>query len=77
MESSSKESIELREKIQRCASSVFNTQANHLLINNLQHIMTQRNYLAYLIDRDLIKDPPMAIEKFKSLNEMIKQHLSL
>jgi hypothetical protein len=71
------ENAKLREQIQRCASNAFNAQANHMMLVNVQVIMAQRSYLAYLIDRDLLKDIPAAIEQFKSLNELIKQHLSL
>lgn len=74
---SNQENVKLREQIRRCASNAFNAQSTHLMINSVQHIMAQRSYLAYLIDRDLLKDIPAAIEQFKSLNEIIKQTLSL
>lgn len=69
--------IKLREQIQRCAASAFNMQRGHDVLRDCQQILSQRAYLAYLIDRDLIKNKDLAIQQFESFNERLKQHLSL
>lgn len=75
--SANQKHFELREQISRAAASAFNMQRATDILRSCDQLFAQRNYLAYLIDKGLLKDTELAIREFNTFNEVIRKHLSL
>lgn len=71
------EHFKLREQISSAAASAFNMHRSADNLKACEQLFAQRNYLAYLIDKGLIKYDNLAIEQFESFNDLIKKYLSL
>lgn len=74
---SNQEHYKLREQIASAAASAFDMRRASDTLRACEQLFAQRNYLAYLIDKGLIKYDNLAIEQFKHFNELIKKYLSL